>query len=127
MEEKILEVLEKYKQVICEQQKDKFYDLWSKTQECKLISIVNEYIGVESIYKDFLIGGIQAKYQKISLIADKVEIQIINEMAIVIFEYHTECVKRDTGENYGIKGIETQIMILEKDEWKLLYVHYSKE
>ena len=70
MEEKILEVLEKYKQVICEQQKDKFYALWSKTQECKLISIVNEYIGVESIYKDFLIGGIQAKYQKISLIAD---------------------------------------------------------
>jgi hypothetical protein len=34
-------------------------------------------------------------------------------MAIVVFEYQTQCIKRDTREPYGIQGIETQVIVKE--------------
>lgn len=92
-----------------------------------MISINKSYIGVDTIYQDFLINCIQAFYTKIDLIADYIQVNIIsNQLAIVIFQYHTECIKRDTSEKYGIAGLETQVIIKENNIWKLLHVHYSK-
>ena len=47
--------------------------------------------------------------------------------AIVVFRYHTECIRRDTHEPYGIQGLETQIVIKENNQWKLMHIHYSKK
>lgn len=116
-----------YQEAIHSQDKNDFYQLWSKQSQCSLISITDQFIGINSIYDDFLIGSIQKSYSKIDLIAENININIINDsLAIIIFEYYTECVKRDTNENYGIQGLETQIVIKENNEWKLLHVHYSK-
>ena len=52
--------------------------------------------------------------------------QIDDNKAIIIFKYHTECIRRDTKEPYGIQGLETQIVIKENNEWKLMHIHYSK-
>lgn len=123
----ILKLVERYQHVIHTQDKDEFDELWSSLHECTLISITHEYRGVESIYQDFLIDGIQKSYTYIELINDGIEINMIrDDLAIVIFQYHTECIKRDLHEAYGIQGLETQIVIKEDGLWKLLHVHYSK-
>ena len=127
MKKEIIKIVEKYQEVIHSQNKEDFDELWSTHHECSLISITHEYRGVESIYQDFLINVIQKAYTSIELINDGIEINMIrDDLAIVIFQYHTECIKRDTGEAYGIQGLETQIVIKEDGLWKLLHVHYSK-
>ena len=125
-QEQILQVVENYKKAIHTQNKDDFYQLWSK-QQCSLISITKTFIGLDHIIQEFLIDCIQAAYQTIDLISEDIQINMIqDDYAIVIFQYHTECIKRDTLESYGIQGLETQVMIKEDHEWKLLHVHYSK-
>ena len=47
-------------------------------------------------------------------------------MAIVVFEYQTQYIKRDTREPCGIQGLETQVIVKENQQWKRQHVHYSK-
>ena len=42
------------------------------------------------------------------------------------YHFDSECIRRDTKEPYGIQGLETQIVIKENNEWKLMHIHYSK-
>ena len=70
--------VKKYCESIHSQNENDFKSLWSKKQECILISIGNIFKGVDSIYKDFLIGLVQKAYTKIDLIPDDVDvIQIV--------------------------------------------------
>lgn len=46
-------------------------------------------------------------------------------MAVAVFQYHTECTRRNTGEAYGIEGPETQIWKRMEGQWKLCHDHYS--
>lgn len=116
-----------YQQAIHTQNEKEFKNLWSKEKQNILISITHQFIGIESIYKDFLIGCIQKNYTHIDLIAENIDVSFINEeIAIVVFQYHTECIKRDTNEEYGIQGLETQVVVKENGEWKLTHIHYSK-
>lgn len=125
--QQIEKVLKAYIRAIETQDETDFRSIWSSNPDCTLISITNQYRGLESIYRDFLIGGIQATYSAIKLIADSVDIHEINPaLAVVVFHYHTECLRRDTGEPYGIQGLETQVLVKEDGQWKLLHVHYSK-
>ena len=92
-----------------------------------MISVAKIYKGIDSIYNDFLVGGIQRLYQTIDLIAEDIDINFTDSThAVIIFRYRTECIRRETLEEYGIQGVETQCMILENKEWKLQHVHYSK-
>lgn len=124
----INEVVTRYIRTIETQDESSFKSLWSGADTDTMISITNIYRGLEKIYSDFLIGGIQAAYTKIDLIADgDPEIHFLDDAtAVVIFQYHTECVKREDGSSYGIKGMETQVMKKIHGEWKLCHVHYSK-
>lgn len=126
-EDKILELINKYKNAIQNQDKKEFFDIWSCDEDNILISITKKFKGIDSIYQNFLIDTIRFNYSKINLIAENIEIHFISStLASVVFEYHTECIKRIDGEKYGIKGIETQIVIKKDNEWKLVHVHYSK-
>ena len=51
---------------------------------------------------------------------------LTDEIAVVIFRYHTECIRRESGEPYGISGLETQIVRKTPKGWKLAHIHYSK-
>ncbi len=128
MEElKIKKLVDQYRHVIHTQNKEEFYKLWSSHKENTLISITNKFVGVDSIYQDFLINGIQKTYLSIDLIAEHIDIHLLNEdLAVVIFKYHTECIRREDNLPYGIQGLETQVMIKETGEWKLAHIHYSK-
>lgn len=124
---KVIEVVKRYQEVIHNQDKNMFDNLWSNKQPCTLISVTQQFYGKDKIYDDFLIGRIQKSYSSIDLINDGIEVNMIHDdLAIAVFQYHTECIKRDTHESYGIQGLETQVIIKEDNEWKLLHVHYSK-
>lgn len=126
-QEQIQQLVQRYVKAIHTQDKEEFLSLWTGNDADTMISITNIFYGDESIYQDFLIGKIQAAYSNIDLFEDGLTIHLLDEQtAIVIFAYHTECTKRETGEAYGIKGLETQIVRKINGEWKLQHVHYSK-
>ena len=67
-------------------------------------------------------------YESIDLIAENIDVRMIDENnAIVVFKYHTECILRDTHEPFGIQGLETQVVVKENNQWKLMHIHYSKK
>ena len=124
----ITETVDKYCLAIQTQNKNDFRSLFSQKQQCTLISVGTVFQGLNTIYEDFVLNGIQKAYSKIELIKDEdLKINFINEeTAIVIFKYHTECILRESGELYGIKGVETQVLVKEEGKWKIVHIHYSK-
>ncbi len=126
--EEIRELLENYVKAIHSQDESLFRSLWSNEELDTMISITNQYHGIDAIVHDFLIGRIQAAYETIDLIVDEEPvIQMITEdVAKVIFVYHTECIRRETQEAYGIQGVETQIVKKVDGKWKFVHIHYSK-
>ena len=126
-EEKIRQVVLDYIESIDTQDRGIFDKVWSDQYECRLISIATEFVGKEAIYEKFVIGGLQKAYESIRLIMDDLSIRMAGpDTAIAVFRYHTECIRRGTGESYGIQGLETQVIVWENDDWKLVQVHYSK-
>ena len=96
-------------------------------RDATLISISTLYNGIDAIADDFL-GAIQRAYQTIRLIPEDIDIHLQeNDTAVVIFQYHTECIRREDGSEYGIAGMETQVYVRKDEDWKLVHVHYSKK
>ena len=114
-----------YCEAVEKQDQNAFKELFDR--DATLISISTLYDGIDAIANDFL-GAIQRAYQTIRLIPEDIDIRLRgNDMAIVIFQYHTECIRREDGSEYGIAGMETQVFIRKDDDWKLVHVHYSKK
>ena len=114
-----------YCEAVEKQDQNAFRELFDK--DATLISISTLYDGIDAIATDFL-GGIQKAYQTIRLIPENIDIRLQdNGTAIVVFQYHTECIRREDGSEYGIAGMETQIFISKDDSWKLKHIHYSKK
>ena len=113
-----------YCEAVERQDQNAFRELFDR--DATLISISTLYDGIDAIANDFL-GAIQRAYQTIRLIPEDIDIRLRgNDMAVVIFQYHTECIRREDGSEYGIAGMETQVFIRKDDDWKLVHVHYSK-
>ena len=82
-------------------------------------------MGKKAIQNDFL-GLIRKVYETIDLISESTDVRLLNEKcALIIFAYHTDCIRRESGEPYGIAGLETQVYILENGDWRLVHVQYS--
>lgn len=127
-EKEILQMLEQYKKAVHTQAAEDFYPIWAKSCETSLISLSTCYTGTDAIYHDFLLGRIRAAYTRIDLIAKETKVRLLSEdCAVVIFSYYTDCDRRETGEHYGIAGLETQVYIKEPDGWKLAHIQYAKE
>ena len=123
----LIDKVEAYCEAIHSQDPALFRSLWSEKHCCTLISVGRVFRGYDSIYDDFLIGGIQENYETIMLIPEDITVTYQDDTyAIVTFKYHTECIRRDDGSFFGIKGVETQVWIKE-DEWRMIHLHYSKE
>ncbi|EOS59915.1 hypothetical protein C815_01938 [Firmicutes bacterium M10-2] len=126
-EKQISDLVTKYCETIATQNINEFASLWSEQKENMLISLTTLYIGTKAICDDFLIGAIHQAYETIELIADDIQIRMIEkDVAIVVFKYHTECICRKTKEPYGICGLETQVVVKENGQWKFVQIHYSK-
>ena len=114
-----------YCEAVEKQDQNAFRELFDR--DATLISISTLYNGIDAIADDFL-GAIQRAYQTIRLIPEDIDIHLQeNDTAVVIFQYHTECIRREDGSEYGIAGMETQAYIRKDEDWKLIHVHYSKK
>ena len=124
MENEIREKVFAYCKAVEKQDQNAFRTLFS--HDATLISIATLFSGIDSIIQDFL-GKIQSAYRSIKLIPEDISVRFPgNDMAIVVFQYHTECILRKDGSEYGISGLETQIFTRFGNKWKLTHVHYSK-
>ena len=113
-----------YCEAVEKQDQNAFRELFDR--DATLISISTLFDGIDAIAGDFL-GAIQRAYQTIRLIPENIDIRIReHNMAVVIFQYHTECIRREDESEYGIAGMETQTYIWKNGDWKLIHVHYSK-
>ena len=126
--QEINNVINQYWLAIGSQIEKDFKNIFSKNKKCYLISVGRVFEGVDSIYKEFVIDLIQKFYTKIELIKDEEpKINFIdNENAVIIFKYHTDCILRENGEKFGINGVETQVLIKEDGNWRIVHIHYSK-
>ena len=114
-----------YCEAVEKQDQNAFRELFDR--DATLISISTLFDGIDAIANDFL-GAIQRAYQTIRLIPEDIDIRLReNDMAVVIFQYHTECIRRKDGSEYGIAGMETQVYVRKDEDWKLVHVHYSKK
>ena len=43
-------------------------------------------------------------------------------MAVVIFQYHTECIRREDGSEFGIAGMETQVYFPKQEQSSFLFI-----
>ena len=115
-----------YCRAVHTQEAEDFVPLMAEGTENVLISPRNCFVGTEAILHDFLQGGIRKAYSQIDLIADSIDLRVAGEDTIVaVFAYHTECIRRDDGSQYGIAGLETQVWVRQHGAWKLTHVHYS--
>ena len=90
IKDEILELVEKYKQLVNTQDRELFDEVFVKNNQCNLIAITKHFNGRESIYNDFLLGGIQKNYRFIELISDEVDVYEINDQLVnIVFKYHT--------------------------------------
>lgn len=121
------QLVAQYAKAVHTQDRVDFDAAFSLQAECRLISIDTEFVGKEAIYQDFLVDRIGAKFSEITLVTDDLAFNRISpDLMIIVFRYHTECVIRETGEPFGIRGMETQVALRENDAWRLVHVHYSK-
>ena len=114
-----------YCEAVEKQDQNTFRELFDR--DATLISISTLFDGIDAIANNFL-DAIQKAYRTIRLIPEDIDIRLReNDMAVVIFQYHTECIRRENGSEYGIAGMETQVYIRKDEDWKLIHVHYSKK
>ena len=76
--EEIKQLVYNYAKAIHTKNEKDFKALWS-SKENTLISLTNQFDGIDSIYNDFLIGGIQRLYESIDLIVEGIEIHQIDD------------------------------------------------
>ena len=121
----LLTMVERYRHAIHTQAAEDFLPLWNPCAVCTLISPSGCFTGVNSIYQDFLLGGIRKAYTRIDLLTKDINVRFTGDSAIVLFSYSTDCIRRETGEPFSIAGLETQVYNQVNGEWKLTHVHYS--
>lgn len=127
-QQEILELLNQYIHAIHTQAPEDFLPIWADCCTPCLISIGKRFDGLESIYQDFCLGSIRAKYSFIELVAESTTVQFISEdTAILVFRYHTNCTLRSDGSYYSIAGIETQVYLRTTNGWRLAHIQYGKD
>ena len=124
-EKRLLEKLQQYIHLVHTQEESDGVGLWADECEVSLISGAKQFVGKKAIQNDFL-GLIRKVYETIDLISESADVRLLNEKcALIIFAYHTVCIRRESGEPYGIAGLETQVYVLENGDWRLAHVQYS--
>lgn len=125
-EARIRELVGAYCAAVHAQDEAEFEQLWSAQGNNTLVSITKAYVGTAAIVHDFL-DVLRSAYSSIELVADELSLRALGEnVALATFRYHTVCTRREDGSPYGIAGIETQVFVKERGQWKLAHIHYSK-
>ncbi len=123
--QEIEQLVQRYTDAIHSQEEMAFKALWTGEDTNMLISGTKLFEGVDTIYRTFLIDLLREKYSSIYLVNDGLQSYLLtDDVAVVVFRYHTDCVVRENGEPYGMAGIETQVLKRTADGWKIAHIQY---
>jgi hypothetical protein len=97
------------------------------SKNCSLIVFNKDFNGVESIKNDFILEGIAKKYKEIKLNPFDIKTdKIDNQNVYIKLKFKVEGILLENEEKNDFEGFGTYIITLENNEWKLVYIHYSK-
>ena len=100
-----------------------FLALWTGDETDAMLSQSQRYQGPEGLAA--FLAKLHELYVTITLVNDGMDAHLLtDDVAIVVFRYHTECVRAETGEPYGIAGLETQVLKLVDGAWKIAHIQY---
>ena len=117
------EVVRRYCEAIRANDAEAFRAVWTGEDTDTVISQSTLYEGPARV-REFL-GLLHQMYDSIELVNDGLDAHLLtDDVAIVIFRYHTECVRAETGEPYGIAGLETQVLKRTSDGWRIAHIQY---
>lgn len=126
-EESILDVATVVVQNYCDAIRDNdakaFRAVWTGEDGDTVISQSTLYQGPARVMEFLCL--LHQIYDAIELVNDGLDAHLLtDDVAIVIFRYHTECVRAGTGEPYGIAGLETQVLKRTSDGWRIAHIQY---
>ena len=102
-------------------------EIFSKNKKCSLIVFNKEFNEIESIKNDFILEGIAKKYKEIKLNPFDIKTdKIDNQNVYIKLKFKVEGILLENEEKNDFEGFGTYIITLENNEWKLVYIHYSK-
>ena len=102
-------------------------EIFSKNKKCSLIVFNKEFNEIESIKNDFILEGIAKKYKEIKLSPFDIKTdKIDNQNVYIKLKFKVEGILLENEEKNEFEGFGTYIITLENNEWKLVYIHYSK-
>ena len=102
-------------------------EIFSKNKKCSLIVFNKEFNEIESIKNDFILEGIAKKYKEIKLNPFDIKThKIDNQNVYIKLKFKVKGILLENEEKNEFEGFGTYIITLENNEWKLVYIHYSK-
>ena len=126
-EESILDVaaavVGRYCDAIRDNDAEAFRAVWMGEGTDTVISQSTLYEGAARVME--FLGMLHKVYDSIELVNDGLDAHLLtDDVAIVVFRYHTVCTRAQTGEPYGIEGLETQVLRRVDDAWKIAHIQY---
>lgn len=123
--DEIAYVVERYCEAVHTQDEAAFKSLWTCEPTNVEISGNRLFRGMDEIYDTFLVELIGGSYESIYLVNEGLDAhQLTDDVAVAVFRYHTECIRRGTGEPHGIRGLETQVLKRVDGQWKIAHIQY---
>ena len=116
-------VVGRYCDAIRDNDAEAFRAVWAGEPTDTVISQSTLYEGPARVME--FLGLLHKVYDSIVLVNDGLDAHLLTpDVAIVVFRYHTECVRADTGEPYGIEGLETQVLRCMDGTWRIAHIQY---
>ncbi len=117
------EVVARYCNAIRDNDSEAFRAVWAGEDTDTVISQSTLYEGPTRVME--FLGMLHRVYDAIELVNDGLDAHLLtDDVAIVVFRYHTVCTRAGTGEPYGIEGLETQVLRRVGDAWKIAHIQY---
>lgn len=117
------EVVRRYCDAIRDNDAEVFRAVWTGEDGDTVISQSTLYQGPARVME--FLGLLHQIYDAIELVNDGLDAHLLtDDVAIVVFKYHTVCTRAQTGEPYGIEGLETQVLKRVGDTWKIAHIQY---
>jgi ketosteroid isomerase-like protein len=123
-EVKINAVLAKYRQCVDTLDPALISEIWSSDLPVSFVHPLGTDEGLSQIKTD-IFGNIMGMFSKRNLIFDTTAIHVNGDSAWVEITWTFHAVWKDSGEALTSNGRETQVLVREQGDWRLVHVHYS--
>jgi ketosteroid isomerase-like protein len=123
-EVKINALLAKYRQCVDTLDPALISEIWSSDLPVSFVHPLGTDEGLSQIKSD-IFGKLMGMFSKRDLIFDTTAIHVNGNSAWVEITWTFHATWKDSGEPVTTNGRETQVLLREQGDWRLVHVHYS--